>query len=161
MEIYGKVFKKYFENDLHILYNEYLPDKQKYYRLIEESLDRGERQVIINSEIMIQIMYEVIKDNGVVLDIKMSASTDKIIKENVRDILWKIRENNIEFVKLKELLEWSNSKDSIDIMSIDIYYQDIRYTITSHGIFYSTNNQVDLINVFNDLLKNNIKNLIV
>lgn len=151
--MYGKLFKRYLDDKLDIIFNEYIPDKQKYYRLIEEALERGEKQVIINSEIMIAIIFEVIKSSGIILSVEMSDNTDKEVMVNVKKILSGMRENSIEFVKLKEILEWSNSKDSIDITSIDIYYDDNRYIIKSNGIFYCINDEMNLKGIFYKLLK--------
>ena len=160
--MYGKLFKRYLDDELDIIFNEYIPDEQKYYRLIEEALKRGEKQVIINSEIMIAIIFDVIGLSGIILDIEMSDNTDKVIKDNVKKILSKMRTNNIEFVKLKEILEWSNSKDSIDIMSIDIYYDNDRYTIKSNGVFYCVNDEKKNLNhILDKLLKKIVEKLIL
>lgn len=160
--MYGKLFKRYLDDKLDIIFNEYIPDKQKYYRLIEEALKRGEKQVIINSEIMIAIIFDVIEVSGIILDIEMSDNTDKEIKDNVKNILSKMRTNIIEFVKLKEILEWSNSKDSIDITSIDIYYNNDRYIIKSNGVFYCVNDEKKNLNgILDKLLKKIVETLIL
>ncbi|GEL76579.1 hypothetical protein [Tenuibacillus multivorans] len=161
MDIYGKVFKKYVNNKLEVFYKHYKPDIELYHELIENSLKLGERQIIINSEIMLEIMYRAVEQDNIIMGIKMSENTDNEITSSISNVIKNIKTNKLEFIKLKELLNWSNTNDSIDISSVDIYFGEKLYTITVEGIFYCNHSECDFSDIFNSLIKESIEKKIL
>lgn len=134
MNEYGKIFRQKKNNKFSL--RSYNPDKEKYFELIQKAKKDSYTQLIINSELMIDLMYKILNLSGVVLKISMSETTDQNIKDNVKFILQKLRQDNLYFSKLKEELEWAIDSGSLDIESIDAYYKKNKITIKSNGIIY-------------------------
>lgn len=132
MNSYGKLFRG---NDS-INIRSYDPEKDRYFEVIKEARNEGMKQVIINSEIMTDILYATLKLDGIILKVNLSDNTDKDIKDNVKAILSKLKSDKLFFVKLKEELEWAADSGSIDINSIDVFFQKKRYEIYSNGIIH-------------------------
>ncbi len=163
MDVYGKIFKRYLDNNLDVMYREYNPDSPdgKYYLLIEEALKNKEQQVIINSEIMLDIVYSVVEDGGIILEIKMSDNTDQEVIDNIKRILQKMQKNSLYYTDLKELLEWANTTDSINISLLDLYYKDVRYQLNVEGLFWNIKNNNDLQEFFHGIIKKSVERVIL
>lgn len=149
MEKYGKLFRKKSDNDIAL--RSYAPDNDKYFELIKKAREDGYHQLIINSELMISIIYSTLELDGILMKITMSDNTDEDIKENIEFIIKKMRHDKFLFLKLKEELEWAIDSGSIDIYKIDLYFQNERYTLYSNGIISGKN-----INYFFDTVLNPI-----
>lgn len=147
MNNYGKVFRDV--NDNCVVFQSYNPDKEKYYDLIRIARDKGLKQVIINSELMTNILFITIQSNGVILKINMTNTTDQDIKDNVKSIISKLRNDHLLFTKLKDELEWAEDSNSIDISSIEVFYNNKKYQIYSNGII--TGDNLDLL--FKNIIK--------
>lgn len=131
---YGKLFKRNEEQKAKFVLKSYDPDKDKYFEVINRAREGGYRQVIVNSKIMTNILFSTINSNGVILKVNMSENTDRDINDNIKVVIRKLREDRLLFVKLKEQLEWASESGSIDINSIEVYYNQNRYEIYSNGI---------------------------
>lgn len=135
MENYAKIFRKYKDNsNLDISLDEYNPDDKKYKDLIIEKKKNNFKQVIINSELMVDIIKETLSKEGIIQNIDFTENTDYEINEDVKKLLWKLRDNKIYFDDLKILLSWVIDKNSIDIKELCIYYKNNQYSIYSNGI---------------------------
>ncbi|MFJ7369387.1 hypothetical protein ACIQVU_08110 [Lysinibacillus sp. NPDC098008] len=135
MSEYAKIFRKYNEDStLEVSMDLYNPDEKKYKDLIIEKKHNGFKQVIINSEIMIEIIKESLVKNGLVQVISFTDNTDEEIIDDVNRLLWKIRENKVYFEELKKLLSWALDKNSIDIKETIIYFGQQQYNIRSNGL---------------------------
>lgn len=142
MSEYAKVFRKYNgDSTLEISMDTYNPDEKKYKDLIIEKKHNGFKQVIINSEIMIEIIKESLIKNGLVQVISFTDNTDEEIIDDVNNLLWKMRENKVYFEDLKRLLSWALDKDSIDIKETSIAFKKKQYTIHSNGLIIGENNK--------------------
>ncbi|AQY41151.1 hypothetical protein P4V72_00095 [Bacillus thuringiensis] len=138
MNHYGKLFINNSNSQSSISLETYNPDKEKYFEIIKRARGKGLRQVIINSELMLEILYQVLENNGVILKVNLSDSTDDEIKDNINSILPKIRQDKELYVKLREELEWAVDSGSIDIFNIEVYVFKTRYQIFSNGIINSS-----------------------
>lgn len=134
MSEYGKLFRKNEDQKSAFILKSYNPDKDKYFELINRARNESYRQVIVNSKIMTDVLFTTINSDGIILKINMSESTDQDIKDNIKAIIRKLREDKLLFVKLKEQLEWASESGSIDINSIEIFCYQKRYEIFSNGI---------------------------
>ncbi|MED2940640.1 hypothetical protein [Cytobacillus horneckiae] len=151
---YSKVFK-YNEKGTNIpALVPYNPEKETYYELIKKSRKKGLRQIIINSEIMTELMYNTLSHEGLILDINLSDNTDKISKDNVESILHAIRKNKLNFIKLREELDWAIERESIDISNIIIYIDNIKLEIKSNGIIIGEINNYFFDKVMKPTLEN-------
>lgn len=138
MNHYGKLFINNSNSQSSISLETYNPDKEKYFEIIKRARGKGLRQVIINSELMLEILYQVLENNGVILKVNLSDSTDDEIKDNISSILPKIRHDKELYAKLREELEWAVDSGSIDIFHIEVYVFKTRYQIFSNGIINSS-----------------------
>ncbi|PFZ73688.1 hypothetical protein COL72_08425 [Bacillus toyonensis] len=138
MNHYGKLFINNSNSQSNISLETYNPDKEKYFEVIKKAREKGLKQVIINSELMLEILYQILENNGVILKVNLSDSTDDEIKDNINSILPKIRENKQLYLKLREELEWAVDSGSIDVNNIEVYVFKTRYQIFSNGIINSS-----------------------
>lgn len=163
LDTYGKIFKRYLDNSLDIIYREYCPDHPdgKYYMLIEKALKNNEQQVIINSEIMLGIVYNVVKNEGIILDITMSDNIDDEINSGIKVILNKMRDNSFYYSDLKDLLKWADSEGSINITLLDLYYKEFRYQVNVEGLFWSVSSNGNIKVFFEEILKESIEKVIL
>ncbi|MHA7912903.1 hypothetical protein [Bacillus altitudinis] len=139
MEQYGKVFKKQ-TNGLNIFeIRAYDPDIEKYFDVIKKARDNGFKQVIINSEIMSKLMFNILNSQGFILKINMTDNTDEYLVDNIKSLVSKLKTNPLLFVKLKEELSFITESGSIDISSIEILIDSTRYEIKSNGLIVGTN----------------------
>lgn len=148
MEKYGKTFRKFGKNGLEFYLNVYNPNEKKYHEVIFDMKKLGYKQLIINSELMIEIMSEVIQKSGFILGIHFTESTDEYISEKVKRLILEIRHNPLSFIKLKELLDWTIDNNSIDISRIELLFNKNKIEIYSNGQIVGNN--IDII--FNELL---------
>lgn len=146
MEQYGKIFRR--KNNKNFDLRSYNPNEEKYFEVIKTARKEGYFQLIMNSELMISLMYSTLEKNGLVLKISMSDNTDQDTKDNIQFILKKLRKDNLLFIKLKEELEWAVDSGSIDIQSVDILYRNERFTVLSNGIIIG----VDIKSFFDNLI---------
>ncbi|WP_068983849.1 hypothetical protein [Lysinibacillus xylanilyticus] len=133
MEAYGKIFRKYSAEEIDFNLNIYKPDEKKYHEVICEMKKRGFKQLIINSELMIEIMSQVIQNNGFILGIHFTESIDEYLTGKVKDLILKIRHKPMSFIELKELLDWTVDNNSIDISRIELLYKNSKFEIYSNG----------------------------
>lgn len=140
MEEHGKVFRNYSEDGkLQIELEKYNPDQELYHDVISRMNAKGFKQIIIHSEMMLSILENVLLAKEYILVVNFNDSTDESIILETRSILKKIRENPLDFVKLKDLLKWALDNNSIDIFSIEVSNQKKHIAVQSNGIIIGTN----------------------
>ncbi len=143
MDEYGKIFRKYSNDKLNICTESYNPDVEKYHEVILRMKAKGYKQVIINSELMIEILNAIIMNEGYILGINFTDNTDENLKIDVKNLVLKIRKDRLQFINLKELLKWALDNNSIDIFNIELYYNKNPYTVYSNGLIMG--NKLNLI----------------
>lgn len=158
MEVYGKIFRKYSGDEVHFNLNIYNPDEKKYHEVICEMKKLGFKQLIINSELMIEIMSQVIQSDGFILGIHFTESIDEYLTMKVKDLILKIRHKPMTFIELKELLDWTVDNNSIDIARIELLYKNSKFEIYPNGQLIGGENiniffEEILINVFKGYLE--------
>lgn len=149
MEVYGKVFRKYSNGELNIINKSYNPDTEKYHEVILEMKSSGYKQVIINSELMLKLLNEIILNEGFILQIKFTDNTDENLIIDVNNLIGKIRYDRIQFIKLKEVLNWALDNNSIDIFNVELLYKQKKYTVYSNGLILGEEINV----LFEEILK--------
>ncbi|KMY49257.1 hypothetical protein [Peribacillus loiseleuriae] len=154
MDEYGKIFRKYSNDKLNICMESYNPDVEKYHEVILRMKAKSYKQVIINSELMIEILNAVIMNEGYILGINFTDNTDENLKIDVKNFVLKIRKDRLQFINLKELLKWALDNNSIDIFNIELYYNKIHYTVYSNGLIMG--NKLNLI--FEDIIEKVLDN---
>ncbi|OCX64816.1 hypothetical protein BFM98_07190 [Lysinibacillus sp. AR18-8] len=147
MDTYGKMFRK--KHDEFII-KKYKPSEQRYYEIINEARKAGYKQLIVNSEIMLQIIESVLLKKGILMNVEMSESTDEDLSDNVEKLVREIRENPLLFIRLKEQLEWTNDTSCIDINSITLYCDGNKFTLMSNGVLYGRS---EINNFFSKIIK--------
>lgn len=152
MDKYSKLFKKNQDNEIKFFLRPYNPDNEKYFEVIKKARSEGLKQVIVNSKIMTDILYSILEFGGIILKINMSDNTDQDIKDNIKSIIPKLKNDRLLFAKLREQLEWAAESGSIDINSIEIYIYNKKYQIYSNGIICGDD--------LNRLFENNIKRVL-
>src|SRR5699024_2172489 len=102
---------------------EYSPN-QVYSELVLQEKQKGFRQVIINSEIMIKILSKVLtKEDFVVREIKFNSTVDKDYQEEINEICKSITSDRSELGNLIAKLAWASERNSIDVEMIDMAYK--------------------------------------
>jgi len=149
MEVYGKVFRKYSQDKLDISMKSYNPDIEKYHEVILKMKNEGYKQVIINSELMIKVLSEIILNEGFILQVNFTDNTDENLIIDVKNLVAKIRHDRLQFIKLKDVLNWALDNNSIDIFNVELYYKKSKYTVYSNGLVEG--NEIDI--VFDEILE--------
>lgn len=134
MDQFGKIFRNVSTQNEQFELCEYNPKEHSYFEIIQKGRQDGKRQVVINSEIMNEILYKIISNEGFISKIKLADSTDQDIIDNVTNLIPKLRTNPLLFIELKKELEWAYDSGSIDIVSIQVIFESKLYQITSNGL---------------------------
>lgn len=148
-----KLFRRSLEKQTEIESVEYDPKLQNYREMINGMRDNNYKQVIINSELMINIMENVFLSGGILQKIKLDEGSDEVFHQEIEDLLRKVRNDKKNFVLLKNELSWAEEYDSIDINSMLIFYNGFQSEVKSNGVVIGENPS-DIINeVIAPLLK--------
>ncbi|HFD1682802.1 TPA: hypothetical protein QFO96_002541, partial [Enterococcus faecium] len=92
----SKIFRKIDNGIYYFKIVEYSPN-QVYSELVLQEKQKGFRQVIINSEIMIKILSKVLtKEDFVVREIKFNSTVDKDYQEEINEICKSITSDRSE-----------------------------------------------------------------
>ncbi|PNP90633.1 hypothetical protein BMT55_11690 [Listeria newyorkensis] len=142
MDKCGKVFRRELHSADFTLVP-YDPSVQKYYSVIKEEREKGHQQVIINSEIMMNIMYAIVDSGSIVQTIKLSDASDNELNKQIEAILSKLRRDRWFFMKLKDALLWATDNQCIDIERLQVAINSddriMSYSIYSTGILEGEN----------------------
>lgn len=133
---YAKVFKK-FNIDSHITLHllPYDVENQKYLDLLDEAKSNGLSQVVINSEIMLDLLSYTVENDGLILKIKLNNYADEELEDEITYLVRRVREEKNLFGDLKESLSWILDSELIDITSITIAFSLDDMSIYSWEIF--------------------------
>ncbi|MGJ0905850.1 hypothetical protein [Enterococcus faecium] len=119
----SKIFRKIDNGIYYFKIVEYSPN-QVYSELVLQEKQKGFRQVIINSEIMIKILSKVLtKEDFVVRAIKCNRTVDKDYQEEINEICKSITSDRSELGNLIAKLAWASERNSIDVEMIDMAYK--------------------------------------
>lgn len=136
MEEYGKVFRDIISERKSFILCTYKPEEESYFEVVKRARDEGKRQVVLNSEIMTEIMFCIINNNGIVRKINLSDSTDEDVIDDINSLISKMKKDPLLFIKLKDELEWAYDSGSIDINNVTVYFDGSQFTIHSNGIIF-------------------------
>lgn len=93
-------------------------DSEEYYSFLKKCHKNGYRQIIITSEIMVQLLkYFTLEENLSVYQLEL-AEDDEFLQEEVSDLINKVLENGTYFIRLVERLNFLSEKSSIDIQRV-------------------------------------------
>lgn len=137
---YGKVFKKVSDKNVFFELTEYDFNKSTYSDLIRAQKKEGFRQVLFNTELMLELIRGIAEsDEFIVTDIKMSEVADEDIREDIKSILLDYRKNNSLLYKIIDELEWYSDKESIDVCELELVTREMNmFKIKSNGIISSS-----------------------
>ncbi len=131
-------------------------DKIEYYSFIKTCYAKEYRQIIITSELMIEIIkYFAINKNLLVYEIEL-VEDDNELKEELELLIANTRKNGFFFQQLIEKLNFLAEQSSIDIQRIYIKGRDtennaVNFFIQSNGIIGINNESFESIS--NDVRK--------
>lgn len=142
--LYGKVFKSTINDDL--LYNNYSPAIE-YYSFLKSCSDKGLRQVIITSEIMISLLkYYFVTRCFEITEIEFMVD-DEDLSASIKKLLQKLNTDRAYWGELQNQLEVLNECSSIDIKKICIKATNTENSflmfIQVNGIFGISENVFD------------------
>lgn len=114
----GKLFRRLETNSIECLQYDY--GVQDYYRMVQEMINRGYRQIICTSSVMVAIIeHYLVRHNAVLISIDFLQEDDEL-NEEIKAIISKLRDNGAYWAILKERLEFLSKYDSIDIKQVAI-----------------------------------------
>lgn len=121
---YGKILKKYGENNqkvtsLHFFENDdgFGPSSSYFKRMIQLS-NEGYTQVILNSELMIQLSINLKLNDYKILDIEFDDYVDE--NDELRDLFVSIINEASQIYSKNELSNWFLQRDSILISKVSV-----------------------------------------
>lgn len=155
---YFKIFQDKNNEIKAIEYSE--KDQRNYFNFVKTQHEKGLRQVIITSEIMLEILKKCFIDYNFELVRVYFVEEDGELDSEIKRILNKIEKNRAYFVKLLEKLKCIANNSSIDIESIElksiekIYNKYVSFSIRVNGILSIEKGAEDfLLKIIINLLK--------
>jgi hypothetical protein len=121
MNKYGKILKKNTNGkfELSILYFDNLNFGGNFTKIMKEKYNDGYNQVIINSEIMIDLIEKALFDKWTLLNVNISdPSVDAETLNEIHGIVTSIKADKLNFLNLKSYLDWALDEGSIFIDSL-------------------------------------------
>lgn len=143
--LFGKVFKSKINDELS--YNNYPPEVE-YYSFVKGCADKGLRQVVITSEIMISLLkYYFITRRFEITEIEFMVD-DEDLSASIKALLQKLNADRAYWGELQKQLEFLNECASIDIKKICIKASSAENSflmfIQVNGIFGISENVFDI-----------------
>lgn len=116
-----KFFKFFIEKNENIIAIPYLQENQKsYFKFVKQQYERGLRQIIITSKIMIKILEEYFLNKKFrIVEIKF-AEEDLELNYEIEKALEELEKDRGYFFKLLKKLEFIANNSSIDIEKIEL-----------------------------------------
>lgn len=121
MDKYGKILKKNTNGKfgLDILYFDNLNFGGNFTKTMKEKYNDGYNQVIINSEIMVELIEKALFDKWTLLNVNISdPSVDAETLNEIHEIVTSIKTDKLNFLNLKSYLDWALDEGSIFIDSL-------------------------------------------
>ncbi|MBO0469488.1 hypothetical protein JZO66_02940 [Enterococcus sp. DIV0242_7C1] len=136
-----KIFKHFQNNCYSFQLISYNAEKISYSQLIKKLKQENSRQVLFNSEVMIELIKETAINNKeyIVAALKIGSEDDLEVQENINKIILSMRTDYSNVVRLIEELSWCYDNESIDISEIKIVSRGENYDnakILSNGIYF-------------------------
>lgn len=116
-----KFFKFFIEKNENIVAIPYLQeDQKKYFRFVKEQYEKGSRQIIITSKIMLKVLEEYFLNKKFrIIEIKF-AEEDLELNQEMEKYLEEVEKDRGCFFKLLNKLEVIANNSSIDIEKIEL-----------------------------------------
>ena len=92
-------------------------ETEDYYKFLKRNHNAGYQQIIISSEMMIQLLKMLVIDGYTIVNIEF-AEQDTEFEENIRRLLSRMKDNPAIFVQLYEQVECLAERSSIEIQLI-------------------------------------------
>lgn len=136
---HGKVFKKISLNESKLDIIDYTPSSDEYYSFVRKQKDAGFKQIIITSEMMIEVLNEYfLKRNFRISSIDFMIE-DLSLEAEVARILEMIRDDRGYYNVLMDKLTFLLEETSIDIKKIELKWREKNHAMTLYiqvnGIF--------------------------
>lgn len=142
---YGKVFKKVYNQEHTFKLAPYDSATFNYSTLIKNQKQSGYRQVLFNSELMIELITAIDVYPDIYLKkIEMCNDTGKEHQNELNDLVLEFRTNREVLFRIIDELEWYSDKESIDVSKIHFYNKQTATTtvLQTNGIIYG--NEINL-----------------
>lgn len=136
---YGKVFKKVSNQEHTFELTPYDFATSNYSSLIKKQKENGYRQVLFNSELMIELIAAIdLYPNIYLKKIKMSHDSGEDHQNELDDLVLELRTNKEILFRIIDELEWYSDKESIDVSEIDFYNKETstKAVLQTNGIVY-------------------------
>lgn len=116
-----KIFKFFIEKNENIVAIPYLQeDQKKYFSFVKEQYEKGSRQIIITSKIMLKVLEEYFLNKKFrIIEIKF-AEEDFELNQEIEKYLEEVEKDRGCFFKLLNKLEVIANNSSIDIEKIEL-----------------------------------------
>lgn len=95
-------------------------DKVEYYTFLRDCKAKGYRQVIVTSEIMLQVIRKVCLENGYSVYKIEFAEEDLELEQEVQNLIQMVAKNSAYFGDLIEKLKFLSEQSSIDLRRVYI-----------------------------------------
>lgn len=151
----AKLFKKSINNELYLKLKPL--DNTDYKSLILEMKKIHFKQIICSTDIILQIIENLIEKKGMLLSIDFTDNVDKSNQDYIRSLIIKLRDGTIGISTFIEEFIWITDDQSIDINYL--YLQDRnreKFYIYSNGIIEGDN----LESFFDEVLTESIKQVL-
>lgn len=143
-----KIFKK--DNQFEIFsFNE---EESSYLDFLKALTSRGFSQFIVTTDIMVNLMEFIRKNNGIVKDIDIEENFYDSDTISIFDKLpLKMREDK-DF-DIKVFMQGFDVENSIDIINIDVKFEKKYFSIRSNGIIFTEEKEDEISPIINELLR--------
>lgn len=125
-------------------------DEQEYYTFLKKCHSDGYRQIILTSEIMVNLIEHFVLEKGLSIYQLEFMEEDEDLKFEVRNLLTAVSENIAYFSKLIDKLNFLSEKSSIDIQRV--YFKGrnnkeeaVNFFLQSNGIIGVDNKNYSII----------------
>ncbi|WP_270749686.1 hypothetical protein [Fusobacterium hominis] len=159
-----KFFKFFIEKEKNIVAIPYLQeDQKKYFRFVKEQYEKGSRQIIITSKIMLKVLEEYFLNKKFrIVEIKF-AEEDLELNQEIEKYLEEVEKDRGCFFKLLNKLEVIANNSSIDIEKIELVSSKrineayTSFSLKVNGIVIIDGNTIE--NDINSIIKNIKENI--